>query len=253
MIIKAPQAADISALRGLWKDTFCDTDAFLDAFFSTAFSSERALCAVIDGTMAGMLYWFDCSCEENKIAYLYAVATHKDYRGRGVCSALMEKAHQCLKEQGYVGVLLVPADAHLFDFYARMGYRTSVYHRILCCAAGNEGIALRSISATEYAALRRQFLPPQSVLQERENLAFLQTVVQFWEADGCLLATRSEGDTLLAPELLGDVKQAPRIVRALGFAKGEFRTFGGDTPFAMYRSVAEPLTLAPAYFAFAFD
>ena len=61
MIIKAPQPSHIPALRTLWKDIFGDTDAFLDSFFSTAFSPNRSLCAIIDDQIVGMLYWFDCT------------------------------------------------------------------------------------------------------------------------------------------------------------------------------------------------
>ena len=85
MIIDAPQNTDIPALCALWKDAFGDTDDFLKDFFSTAFSPKRALCAREDGRIVGMLYWFDCIYEKKRIAYLYAIATHKDFRKRGIC------------------------------------------------------------------------------------------------------------------------------------------------------------------------
>ena len=132
MIIKAPQTSNIPALRALWKNSFGDTDAILDAFFQTAFSQKRSLCAIIKDEVVGMLYWFDCTYQGQKIAYLYAVATHKTYRGRGICHRLMDATHQLLKERGYVGVILVPEESYLFDFYRKIGYKTcagvSVFH-----------------------------------------------------------------------------------------------------------------------------
>ena len=253
MIIKAPKQTDIPALRSLWKDTFGDTDAFLEIFFSTAFSTERSLCACIDSEAVGMLYWFDCTYEGKKIAYLYAVATHRDYRGRGICHALMDEVHRLLRELGYSGVILVPAKENLFDFYARLGYETCAHHTVIHSTAEDACIEMRSLSAQEYAELRRQLLPAGSVLQEGENIAFLHTVARFWAGKDFLLAVRNDEKELFGLELLGNVKLAPRITRALGFTKGCFRTVGEDAPFAMYRPLGEATTPAPTYFAFAFD
>lgn len=253
MIIKAPIPTDIAALRSLWKDTFGDSDAFLDIFFSVAFSTDRSLCACIDGEAVGMLYWFDCTCEGEKIAYLYAVATHKDYRGRGICHALMDEAHKLLREREYRGVILVPAQEHLFDFYARLGYKTCAHHTVIHSVASDTDVEMRSLSAQEYAALRRQFLPQGSVLQEDENLAFLHTVARFWAGKDFLLAVREDETELFGLELLGNIALAPDITHTLGFASGCFRTVGKYTPFAMYHALGESATPAPAYFAFAFD
>ena len=253
MIIDAPQNTDIPALCALWKDTFGDTDDFLKDFFSTAFSPKRALCAREDGSIVGMLYWFDCIYEQKRIAYLYAVATHRDYRNRGICNALMDTAHLILQKNGYAGVILVPAEEHLFSFYKRMGYTTCAHNSILSTTATDEPIEMHPLSSAEYAALRPHFLPKQSVLQEGENLLFLERLADFWVGDGILLAVRKDTDSLFGLELLGDLSLAPHIARTLGFKTAEFRTVGQDTPFAMFRSLEDsPLSL-PSYFAFAFD
>lgn len=253
MTIDTPKSTDVPSLRTLWKETFGDTDDFLNLFFSGAFSPMCSLCARTDNQIVGMLYWFDCIYEGEKIAYLYAVATHKSYRGRGICHALMDAVHLLLKERTYTGVILVPAEEHLFDFYARMGYAVSSYNKTLECRAEENTLEMRPISATEYAAQRSAFLPPHSVLQEGENLALLQSVASFWSGDGFLLATRKDGDELFALELLGNITLAPRITRTLGFETGTFRTVGKDAPFAMFRRLNGSSLPPPAYFAFAFD
>lgn len=200
-----------------------------------------------------MLYWFDCIYESQKIAYLYAVATHKDYRNRGICRALMENAHLLLQKSGYAGVILVPAEEHLFPFYERMGYTTCAYNSILRTTAAGEPIEMHPLTPLEYAALRPQFLPTQSVLQQGENLLLLDTLADLWMADGALLAVRKDEKALLGLELLGDVTLAPRLVRTLGFSAAEFRTVGQDLPFAMFYPLGNFKLPPPAYFAFAFD
>ena len=100
MIIEHPVWEDIPALRALWKQAFGDTDAYLDSFFSRAFSPERALTAKENNKVVGALYWLDCLWGEKKLSYIYAVATDKDHRGRGVCKALMTEAHREMAQAG---------------------------------------------------------------------------------------------------------------------------------------------------------
>ena len=88
MTIKRP--ASLLPLRELWKEAFGDSDDFLDSFFGAAFSPERCRCAEEEGKLLGALYWFDVQVRQQKYAYLYAIATAKDSRGKGVCHALTE-------------------------------------------------------------------------------------------------------------------------------------------------------------------
>jgi hypothetical protein len=77
MNINAPTLDLIPALRGLWKEAFGDSDDFLDMFWRTAFSYDRCRCVTVDGEVAAALYWFDCECRGERVAYIYAVATAK--------------------------------------------------------------------------------------------------------------------------------------------------------------------------------
>lgn len=253
MIIKAPQTVNIPSLRTLWKDTFGDDDAFLDSFFSTAFSPDRSLCTLIEDKVVGMLYWFDCIHNGQKIAYLYAVATHKAYRGRGICHSLIDATHHFLKERGYAGVILVPAEPHLFDFYKKQGYEICTRVSILHTDAADEGLNLQNIDANTYAMLRKSFLPHGGVIQEGENLSFLQQNATLHRGNGFLLAARKEQDTLVGIELLGNTGVAPNITRAFGCNQGRFRIPGDEKPFAMYFSFTSSPMPLPTYFGLAFD
>ena len=74
----------ITDLKKLWKQAFGDSDAFLDTFFSVAYCPARSQQLTQDGRLAAMLYWFDCHLAGRKLAYIYAVATDPDHRGRGL-------------------------------------------------------------------------------------------------------------------------------------------------------------------------
>ncbi len=242
MKIDYPLEMQTPELRRLWKEAFGDGDAFLDIFWDTAFSPDRCRCITLGGQVAAALYWFDCRTEQRPIAYVYAVATAKLFRGQGLCRKLMDDTRRLLQELGYSGILLVP-EAHLFGMYESMGYQTCTYVRNFSCRRGDTPVALREIDAAEYAELRRQYLPMGGVVQENENLQLLSALTKLYTGDGFLYAEDAE--------LLGSADAAPGILSALGKPSGQFRCPGNETPFAMYLPLdSNP---APGYFGLAFD
>lgn len=239
----------ITDLKKLWKQAFGDSDAFIDTFFSVAYCPERSQYLTQDGQLAAMLYWFDCDCRGQRIAYIYAVATDGAYQNRGLCRQLMAKTHTQLKAQGYAGAILVPGSADLFSLYEKLGYRTCSHVTNISCTAGAP-IPLHPVTAAEYAALRRKLLPDGGIIQEGAALALLEKTVQFYAGDGFVLTASVEDDMAHVQELLGDADPAG-ITAALGCKQGRFRTPGQSTPFAMYYSFTDDS--APAYFGLALD
>ncbi len=256
--ISHPLPSQICELRKLWKDTFGDSDAFLDLFEETAFSPKRCRCVVINDKVVAALYWFDCEFQENTIAYIYAVATEKEFRGQGICHALMKDTHKHLKENGYVGAILSPANDHLFDFYEKMGYKTCahtselVFKEDSLYAFDKKDISLRKITKEEFAKLRRDFLPKDAVLQEKENLAFLEKQADFFTGNKFLLTAQKKESHLQGIEFLGDTSLIPSILKYLGCTSGHFRTTGNEKPFGMYLSFKD-IGSIPSYIGFIFD
>jgi predicted GNAT superfamily acetyltransferase len=247
-----PTAAEISALRALWKEAFGDSDEFLNDFFSTAFSPDRSRRIEENGRILSALYWFDCSYSGGKLAYLYAVATAKSARGRGLCRTLMEDTHRHLRSLGYVGAILVPAEPSLYGFYRRMGYADCTSVREFTVSASNNPIALRVLEREEYRAHRRTLLPTDAVLQENENLDFWATQASFFATDDALFTAWIRDGELICSELLGSTDESSRIVSALGCSNGSFRTVGSEKPFTLWYPLKDNLP-APTYFGLSFD
>ena len=258
-----PDDAMLPQLRELWKEAFGDNDAFLDCFYGTAFDKSRCRIAYAcddadksDETskrsLAAVLYWFDCSLGNQRIAYVYAVATAKAFRGNGACHLLLEDSHNHLKSLGYSSIVLVPGNEALVHLYEGAEYELCTKRSRIECAAMDTGIALREIEKDEYASLRREFLPLNAVIQENENLDFLATQVKFYTGDSFVLACHIENNNLYGIELLGDSALAPGIVHALGCKDGTFFTPGKDEPFAMWHALTED-AVEPGYLGFAFD
>ena len=258
MIIDAPQKEHLNGLRNLWKEAFGDTEAFLDGFFENVFSPSRCRCVTIDGQVAAALYWFNCTHGEKRVAYLYAIATLKKFRGKGLCASLMKDTHLHLKELGYSLSMLVPASDSLFDFYARIGYTTCTFiteETVLPSKDDTNTLKLLRISAEEYGKRRRTLLPQGSVIQEGENLALLDMTAELYAADGVLIAMQrpTEDTDARIIELLGDAQKAPHIVSALGYECASVRKLGNEKAFSMSLSLEEKPLDMPKYLGLAFD
>ena len=246
-----PTQQDIPGLRQLWHQAFGDGPEFLDGFFSAAFSPQRCLCIRRESRIVAALYWFDCALEHRKIAYLYAVATDKAFRGQGLCKTLMAQTLAQLRREGYSGALLSPAQGELFPMYEKMGFRETLRLREWTALPGGDPLPLTSLSPEDYARLRRERLPAGGLVQEGENLAFLAQYAKFYRADGCLFAATAADDHLFCMEFFGNESGIPGILTTLKAGSGTFRTPGNEKPFALYASLdASP---APSYFGLAFD
>lgn len=251
MIIDSPKASHIPALRALWKQAFGDEDAFLDKFFTLGFSPERCRCVLESDRPVSVLYWFDCTWENQKLAYLYAVATDKAYQGQGLCRQLMDDTHRYLSALGYAGTVLVPGSESLFTFYGKIGYLPcSPVHRFSCEAG--EAIAIQKISGAEYARLRRNYLPQGSVLQDGALITFLESFADFYKGESCLFCGTANEDIFHAQEFLGDPLTAPGVLSALALQKGDFRTPGQEDKLAMFYPFS-PTEKRPAYLGIPLD
>lgn len=251
MIIKDALHTPTEPLRELWKQVFGDSEDFLDLFYSTAFHPARCRYVETDGAVSAALYWLDCTCRGRKLAYIYGVATAEKYRGRGLCRTLMADTHRVLAERDYSGAILVPGEPGLFRMYEKMGYQTCCGIREIHCVPGGEELPLTTVDARTYQRLRGRLLPEGGVLQEGENLAFLEALGEFYAGQELCLWISRGGDGTVTGEWLGDETRMPAAVKALGAARGSFRTPGSDRPFALYHPLDD--APAPTYFGFAFD
>ena len=251
MRIEYPAKAQIPALKQLWKDSFHDTDAFIEDFFSAGFLFDHCRCVISGGVLCAALYWFDCEQTGVRLAYLYAVATAADFRGRGICRSLLEDTRKLLQEKGYGGILLVPGDEGLARMYEKLGFAPCTGFDLLTCEAGEAPVTLREVSGEAYGRLRRAYLPTGGVVQEGRNLEFLERQAALYAGADFILAAQREENRLTGLELLGKRTAAPGILNALGCTEGSFRVPGTEHPFAMYLPLREGS--APTYFGLAFD
>ncbi len=248
MKIDYPAQNQLPELKELWKLCFSDTDEFIDGFFATGFSWEKCRLMTDGGHVVAALYWLDGEHRGQKLAYLYAVATHPGYRGRGLCRKLMADTHELLRIQGYAAALLLPGEPGLREMYRKLGYQDCCGLAGFSCEAG-EPIPVTEITWQEYEALRPGFLPENGAVQE--GVSFLSTYAKFYRGENFLLAAVQNEETFFGTELLGDREAAPGILGALGYQTGAFRTPGGK-PGVMALPL-DPSAELPGYLGLTFD
>lgn len=252
MNFEQPGNEQIGQLVQLWKEAFGEYDGFWELFLDTAFLPDHCRCIAENGQAIAGLYWFDCTCGGDRIAYVYAVVTDPRQRGKGLCRKLMTQTSALLKEMGYASIMLVPADEGLREMYRKMGYEDCTRIGELVCMSGNSAPEIRSVGTEEYAALRRKLLPEGSVLQEGIQIPFLAAQAQLFAGEDFLLAAWLDGEMLLGMELLGNPEAAPGIVKALGCREGKFQIPGTAKRFAMIHKLTES-AVSPSYLGFSFD
>lgn len=222
----------LQGLKSLWQSAFHEPMEAIDSFFANGFSPDRCRYLTENGVPVSALYWFDCSFDGGKLAYIYAVATHPDHRGKGLASRLLTDTHAHLEALGYAGAVLKPAQG-LFSFYEKLGYVTSGYIRRFVAEASNVPLPLKELSSEEYGLLRRSYLPNNGVRQEGATLIFLQTFAKFYEAENAVFCLSKDEPVFF--EYLGNPNTAPGILATLGIKTAEIPTIGDEIPFAMYR------------------
>ncbi len=252
MIIDAPTTQAIAPLKMLWQQAFGDPKAFIDGFFSAGFSPARCRCVFLDGVPVGALYWFDCIWQNQRVAYLYAIATEKTCRGQGLFRKLLEDTHRHLLAHGYVGTVLVPASPDLFAMYQKFGYRPFCPMEKISVGAGKKPVSVQRITPAEYLRRRDARLSENAVLHTEQALKFFHTYGDFYAGEDLLFCAAREQDTLYFQEYLGDPAEIPGVLSALRAETGVVRLPAPGAPLAMYRSLTQTACM-PDYFHIPLD
>lgn len=108
--------------RRLWKEVFGDSDEFIASFINLFYNEENMLCIEQDGKLLSMLHIIPFELNGSKVAYIYAVATDSDARGKGYAGKLIRQAIEKAQTEGYKAILTLPADDMLRSFYSKFGF-----------------------------------------------------------------------------------------------------------------------------------
>ena len=222
-IVRPSIPEDVPVQRELWRLAFGDGEDYIDNFYHTYYQPERVLVLEEEGVVRSMTAWFDTTFTvpgqgEYRSAYLYAVATHPDCRGRGLAARLLAGADEYFRSLGIPAVTTVPAEPSLHDFFGANGFRE--YFRILGGKLSRDEIpvppsnGLHPASTEEYSRVREE------LLKDIPHIAYPEDALAYQAGccalgDGglfvgdtpagpvCLCAERVDDELVIVKELLG--------------------------------------------------
>lgn len=282
--IRISRPEDIPRQRELWQLAFGDDGAYVDNFYNAYYQPERVLLLEEDGVVQAMTAWFETTFAvpgqgRYRAAYLYAVATHPEARGRGLAGQLLAGADRIFREWDILAVTTVPAEPSLHRFFGWNGFRECFVDGQF--SAPREGHGIRTVSAVlkrltpeEYRDLREGLLAgtahidlPQEALAYQAGACALAPggglyALRTPHGRAALCAEGMECGGLLVKELLCPpedldwvLERLPGLLPRWSFA---WRTPGGSHPFGMLKWLDPELERSwdwdsTAYLGLAFD
>ena len=249
---------DIPEIIELWKEAFGDSEeeirAYLDLYL------KFVLVYKVEKKLKAMLSLLPVSQNGDKGRYVYAVATFKSERGKGISTKLLEFAKEYIKKENEKFLVLVPAKKELFSFYEKRGYTTlSCIEKseFYCNKIKKSDFEIEEISPLEYKILRQSYINPNRVIEwSEQDLEKIRTLyegkfLKVKKLDAVLFLVKS-GEELIIKELCCKRENIEKVIDCL-FKNSDYKkisaVYEGKNPFAMIY----PHIYKDAYFNIALD
>lgn len=121
----------MEAMKALWKDTFHDSDQYINLVFQQCYHPDFAEIEVRNGkvvaALMGVPYRFGNTENSLPALYLCGLATLPEYRSQGIMSELLDRINDRAKDAGFAFTFLVPANIGLRKYYRDRGYVNAFY------------------------------------------------------------------------------------------------------------------------------
>ncbi len=125
---------DFDSLAELWTTVFGDESNIPKYFINNAVDYGDIYAYKVNGKIVSAFYLVDgelvTGSKTEKVKYLYAAATLKEYRGQGIMSQMVKYSAGICALKDYRYIALCPADEGLYGFYENLGFKTSFKDRI---------------------------------------------------------------------------------------------------------------------------
>ena len=230
-IIREVRQADAERLAALWHRVFGDPEELSKDFLAHLRSLGSGVCAEADGKLLGAAYAVtDYFLDDERLAYLYAVAVLPEARGRGLGQALSREAAALGRRLGAKIVCTVPAEPGLYPWYERaIGVRCALRRREEEIGS-RPGPVPAPLSPEEYGARREALLRgkphvrPGAAVLRREQFNCRVCGGDLLAIGGGIAAVYAEDGVaflreLLAPEGTDRRALAGAVAAALGMEK----------------------------------
>lgn len=170
------EKGDTEMLKKLWLSSFDDKEEAVDLFLGEYFDENKTAVCKDEDEIVSMLFLIDAKMSINgqarEIYYIYAAATSKDYRNRGIMGRLLAFSENEAKKQGKAALVLLPQTNKLVSFYEKYGYRAFFKSRTFSLTNITKGDCKEAFAGEN--EIREKYLPDNSVLWSGEHFEFLE-------------------------------------------------------------------------------
>lgn len=205
---------DRDDLKVLWLTCFGGPQSYIDFYYDRRFVPEDTLVWRENDRPVSMMTLMRIRKNGEEGAYVYAVATLPEFRGRGLMTRLDQWSQGIMKERGMTFSALVPAEPGLFPMYEKLGYRSCFPIWIRDVEKPGSEKTFTVCSFPEFLELRRRFLyrilgavwhPERELRYVYEELtACGGAVLRYLEGEAvCYAACTPEENGLLIREITG--------------------------------------------------
>ncbi len=227
-----PTRDDIPKLKSVYLECFDEDIKAADFMFENMLLPKYAYAARLNGAVVAALYLLPCeiALENGKTArshYLMGAGTSKAFRRLGIMGKLITYCCEAAKENGDKYSVLRPADASLFDYYRRFGYK-SIYNTTIFdfdlnsnVLTGKKHLDLTKISFDIWSRLRFNICMTimGSVCWSRLHLAHCAKICEIYGGgilgcdDGYILYT-NDGTTPFVEEMICLPENADTLLKS---------------------------------------
>lgn len=233
MRMKRATPKDRDAILKLWGAEFGDGPEFIDPFIEWCgwdqiflLWDEEGPCAL---TAAPVMQVALPGGGTAQVGYVYAHTTLKEHRSKGYGRALLRYVDFCLQNQGMDGVMLVPAQPSLFEYFRTEFYLPAFYLKEYTVKAEElpeTSYRAQAAIPAEYATFRELFLldtphavSPNGMLEQQKTLsraagADLYTV-ETPNGTACIAAGKNEDGSAVCLEFLAPAGEERAVLAAL--------------------------------------
>ena len=233
MRMKRAKPEDRDAILKLWSAEFGDGPEFIDPFIQWCgweqiflLWDERGPCSL---TAAPVMEVGLPDGGTAHVGYVYAHTTLKEHRSKGYGRALLRYVDFCLQNQGMDGVMLVPAQPSLFEYFRTEFYLPAFYLKEYTVKGEELPCALyqaKSATPEEYASYRELLLleKPHAVstlgmLAQQKTLSLTAGAdlytVETPAGTACIAAGKNEDGSVLCLEFLAPEGEEKGVLAAI--------------------------------------
>ncbi len=220
MQIKKLTPAENLTTRSLYEEVFSeDSKGFVDYYYAEKTKDNTIYTVVEDERIRSMLhlnpYDVIVNGKEEKLHYIVAVATQKDYRKRGYMASLLTEALKDMYRQGEPFTYLMPASEQIyypFDFRTVYKQTTKYWDNL----SNEEGECRKALAkdAAKIARMAESDFKGKFDVYTKRDAAYYHRLIKEYESDGGeLVLGEKDGEVLWCHPRVSEIpKDMPKIM-----------------------------------------